>query len=615
MNIRRLFHGMLPGEAAGLRSFEGLRDESTAALTSLFAIMFPAGAVLGGIAAIISVYLCLLFGGYCLAALHTCMYLAAAGIIVFRRRLPPAFPFCAMLVLITVDIVQSLLAMGIAGTGMMNLVILCIFAGIFAGKRAGVIAIGAGTFGVSLIGLLMCTGYLPIGINITEYLLHPAAWAIQIVCFLLFVFPIVLAVNRMQEKMLRSLGDFRKVNERLQTEVWMRKKIEDNLREIEDKYRSVVQSGFVGFCIIQNDLFEFVNDEFCRMTGRTREELIGGMDPLTLIHEDERGQAREILAAFQDVSCEERNREYGLRVVRKDGAIVPIKVIVGVLVYRGRRAAVSTLIDVTNERALESQLRQAQKMEAIGNLAGGIAHDFNNYLSALIGYGNLLQRSIEEESPLRQYADKIVLTSMKTKDLTQKLLTLGRRDHGGFRIVDVNDHIRGTADLLTWLTAGNIDHVVELTRASTVTMADSIQLDRILLNLAANARDAMPDGGTMTVRTEVLEIDDNFIDSHGFGRAGEYVMIQVSDTGFGMDEKTKERIFDPFFTTKEEGKGTGLGLSTVYGIVKQHRGYIDVESERDRGTVFRVYLPAASSSVGSAVSPMNPLSVIPRRRS
>jgi len=591
---------MLLRETAGLCPFESPRDESALALTRLFDIMFPAGVVLGGIAAIISVYRCLLFGWYYLAALHTCMYLAAAGIVIFRRRLPPAFPFWAMLVLIAVDIVQSLLAMGLASAGMMNLVILCIFAGIFAGKRAGVIAIGAGAFAVSLIGFLICTGYLPIGIDIAEYLVHPTTWVIQIACFLLFAFPMVLAVNGMQERMLRFLSDFRKMNERLQAEVQMRKKTEDDLRESEGKYRSVVESDLVGFCIIQDGLFEFVNDQFCRMTGRTREDLLGGTDPVTLIHEDERDKAREILAAFQDVSWGERNREYELRSVKKDGTIVPIKAIMGVLVYRGRRAAVSTLIDVTNERALESQLRQAQKMEAIGSLAGGIAHDFNNYLSALIGYGNLLQRSIEEESPLRQYADKIVLTSMKTKDLTQKLLTLGRREHTNFRIVDVNDHIGGTADLLKWLTAGNIHHVVELTRASTVTMADSVQLDQILLNLAANARDAMPEGGTMTVRTELVEIDDNFIRSHGFGKAGAYVMIQVSDTGLGMDEKTKERIFDPFFTTKEPGKGTGLGLSTVYGIVKQHRGYIDVKSEKDRGTAFYIYLPAAGSSVEKA---------------
>lgn len=594
---------MLLREAAGLRPFESPRDESALVLTRLFDIMFPAAVVLGGIATIISVYRCLLFGWYYLAALHTCMYLAATGIVVFRRRLSPAFPFWAMLVLIAADIVQSLLSMGLASAGMMNLVILCIFAGIFAGKRAGMIATGAGAFAVSVIGILICTGCRPIGINIVAYLVHPTTWMIQIVCFLLFVFPMILAVNGMQERMLRFIGDFRKMNERLEVEVQMRKKIEDDLRESENKYRSVVESDLVGFCIIQDGFFEFVNDRFCRMTGRTREELLGGMDPLTLIHEDERGKAREILAAFQHISYGERNREYELRSVKKDGTVVPIKAIMGALVYRGRGAAVSTLIDITNERVLESQLRQAQKMEALGSLAGGIAHDFNNYLSALIGYGNLLQRNIEEGSPLRQYADKIVLTSMKTKDLTQKLLTFGRREHASFRTVDVNDHIRGTADLLKWFTAGNIHHLVELTRESTVTMADGVELDQILLNLAANARDAMPDGGTMTVRTELLEMDDDFLCSHGFGKPGTYVMIQVSDTGFGMDEKTKERIFDPFFTTKGEGKGTGLGLSTVYGIVKQHRGYIDVESEKDHGTVFRVYLPMAKPSIGSATSP------------
>lgn len=327
----------------------------------------------------------------------------------------------------------------------------------------------------------------------------------------------------------------------------MLRKVEDDLREYEDKYHSVVEGDLVGFCIIQDGLFEFVNDRFCRITGRMREELLGGVGPLALVHEDEREKAREILAELEDMPRGKHNRELELKSMKKDGTIVRIKAITGVLVHRGRRAVAATVIDVTNERALESQLRQAQKMVETGSLAGGIAHDFNNYLSALIGHGNLLQRDTEEESPLRHYADKIVLTSMKTKDLTQRLLAFGRREHASLRAVDINDHIRGTADLLKWFAAESVHRVVELTGASTVTMVDSVQLDQILLNLAANARDAMPDGGTMTVRTELLEIDDNFLHSRSFGKTGMYIMIQVSGTGVGMDETTRKKDLRSLF--------------------------------------------------------------------
>jgi len=235
-------------------------------------------------------------------------------------------------------------------------------------------------------------------------------------------------------------------------------------------------------------------------------------------------------------------------------------------------------------------------MEAIGTLAGGIAHDFNNILTALTGYGTLLRSKMEPADPLGHYVDQMLSASRKATSLTQSLLAFGRLQPISLEPIDVNTLIRGTEGLLRRLITEDVVLSTELSPGDMVVMADATQIDQILFNLATNARDAMPRGGTLTIATSLVDLDNEFILAHGFGETGRYVLITVSDTGMGMDEKTKERIFDPFYTTKETGKGTGLGLSTVYGIVKQHRGYITVWSEPRKGACFRIYLPAVRAA-------------------
>ncbi len=560
--------------------------------------MFPVALFLGGAATAASAYRSYLYGWYGTLALHVSMYLFALAVLTIRRRLPALLVFMFMVALIAIEIVSSLCSRGLASAGMMNLAILSILIGFFLGKKAAVIAVLIGALAASSIGAGICAGLWRVDMNSAEHLSTPITWVVQIACFIMFVVPLILTMSGMRNRVVRSLCDLKNMNERLQDEITMRRKTEEDLRESEGKYRSVVESQLVGFCVIQDDLFRFVNDHFCRIIGYTREELIEGIDPIILAHEDERGRIREILNMFQGPPIGEESREYEFRGLRKDGSTINAKVLLGSLSFDGRQAAVATLIDITKEKTLESQLRQAQKMEAIGKLAGGIAHDFNNYLSALIGYGDLLRMKMEKDHPLRQYAEKIVLTSKKTKDLTQKLLTFSRQGPTALRLLDINDHIKGAEDILKRLMPVNISLVMKLTGKSSITMADSVHIDQILMNLVTNARDAMPEGGVITIRTDLIEVNEDFIQSHGFGREGRYVMISISDTGCGMDEDTRERIFDPFFTTKDEGKGTGLGLSTVYGIIKQHHGYIDVLSEKDRGTQFCVYLPVTMSFTG-----------------
>jgi CheY-like chemotaxis protein len=231
-------------------------------------------------------------------------------------------------------------------------------------------------------------------------------------------------------------------------------------------------------------------------------------------------------------------------------------------------------------------------MESIGGLAGGIAHDFNNILTAIIGYASLLQMDMDKNDPKRIYVDQILASGQKAASLTQSLLAFSRKQVMELKPVDVNLLVREMEKILGRLLTEDIELKIVFSRDDVTVMADSTQLDQVLLNLATNARDAMPKGGRLIIGVTGVVLDADFQRAHGYGEQGDYAVISVTDTGYGIDARIRERIFEPFFTTKETGKGTGLGLSMVYGIVKQHSGYIDVMSEPGVGTVFRIFLPA-----------------------
>jgi PAS domain S-box-containing protein len=252
---------------------------------------------------------------------------------------------------------------------------------------------------------------------------------------------------------------------------------------------------------------------------------------------------------------------------------------------------VGTYTDITDRKRLEDQLRQAQKMEAVGELAGGIAHDFNNILTAIIGRIYLLQNRLTGNSELLAHADQIAYAADRAANLTQSLLAFSREQIMNPRRIHLNETVKKSAKLFSKLIPENIEICITLPDPDPVILADEVQIEQVLINLVANARDAIPRDGQIHISTETMFFDEKFVCSHGYGRIGEYAVISVSDTGTGMDQKTKARIFEPFFTTKEMGKGTGLGLAIVYGSIKQHNGHITVYSEIGVGTTIRVYLP------------------------
>lgn len=248
---------------------------------------------------------------------------------------------------------------------------------------------------------------------------------------------------------------------------------------------------------------------------------------------------------------------------------------------------VGVIIDISEQKKLEVQLQHAQKMEAIGTLAGGVAHDFNNILTAIFGYGEILGMLIGKDSALKVYIDDILTAAEKAKHLTQRLLAFSRKQVISLKPVDLNEIMRRIEKFLIRIIGEDIEFKTFLCDVELMVMADSGQIEQVLMNLATNARDAMPDGGKLSINTECVYFSEGIPSANM--APGFFAVVSVSDTGKGMDDATKQRIFEPFFTTKELGKGTGLGLSIVYGIIKQHKGEITVSSEPGKGSTFKIY--------------------------
>jgi len=376
------------------------------------------------------------------------------------------------------------------------------------------------------------------------------------------------------------------------------------LTESEAHYRVLFESNPNPLFVYSLDTLALlaINEAAVRQYDYTREEFL--VMTLEDIHPPEDVPALRELVARSETGLRKRG-EWQHR--KKDGTIIDVEITRNTLTFAGRPASLAMAHDITRRKSIEGQLLQAQKMEAVGQLAGGIAHDFNNLLTAIFGSSDLLLEDLSVDDRRRTDVEDIKKAAQRAAGLTHQLLAFSRKQLLAPQVLDLNALITDVEKMLRRLVREDVEFRTVLAPDLGAVRADPGQLEQVIVNLAVNAGDAMPQGGNLTVETANVDLDEAYAQAHVPLVPGRYAMLAVSDTGVGMDAQVKSHIFEPFFTTKEKGKGTGLGLATVYGIVKQSDGYIWVYSEPGQGTTFKVYLPR----VEAAAEPPAPKPVAP----
>jgi PAS domain S-box-containing protein len=371
----------------------------------------------------------------------------------------------------------------------------------------------------------------------------------------------------------------------------------ESLRKNEKRFRTIFERTAVGIALVDMErrLME-CNPALQEILGYRKEELLT-KDFFEFVHTDDQSidldLYKKLLSGVHDHYQVEK------RYLRKDKGVVWGRVNISLVrdAEKNPQYTIHMVENINEWKRLETQLLQSQKMETVGRLAGGIAHDFNNLLTVIKGYTQLSLIEIGEDHPLRKDIEEIKNAAERAENLTHQLLAFSRRQIMDMKVLDINAVIRNLEKMLRRVIGEDIEMSIILAEDLGRVKTDPHQIEQVILNLAVNARDAMPEGGKLTLEASEVELDEGGPRAHILMTPGRYVMLSVSDTGSGMTPEVKDRIFEPFFTTKGEGKGTGLGLSTVYGIIKQSGGYIWVYSEQGQGTTFKIYLPRVDEEV------------------
>ncbi len=385
------------------------------------------------------------------------------------------------------------------------------------------------------------------------------------------------------------------------TDLTGRREAEEALRKSEAWFRTLIEGAHDLIAVVGPDgALRYASPSFERILGYRPSDLVGQL-AAELVHPDDlemvvrvfRERAREP-GTVRALQCRIRHQDGTWRLIDGIGRNLCDDPVVGGSVLNGR--------DVTERVALEGQYRHAQKMEAVGRLVGGVAHDFNNILAVVLACSDMVHEDLAPEHPCQGDVLEIRQAGERAAALTRQLLAVTRQQNLVPRVVDLNELVRNMESMLRRLLGEDISLATQPVQAPVTIRADSGQLEQVLLNLAVNARDAMPNGGRLLIETALVDLDAEYAGRHGPMRPGRHVMLAVTDTGVGMSRETQAHVFEPFFTTKEPGKGTGLGLSTVYGIVKQSEGFVWLYSEPGLGTTFKIYFP----HVDRAVDPAGP---------
>lgn len=369
-------------------------------------------------------------------------------------------------------------------------------------------------------------------------------------------------------------------------DVTERRRAEADLLQKEARFRQLAEASFDGVSVAENGIILEANSGLAEIFGYSIDEVIG-MRSMDFVAPE------SVEMANQRVRDNVEGR-YEMVGRRKDGRKLILEVTGRTVAGGGRTQRISAIRDVTEIRHLEEQFRQSQKMEAVGRLAGGVAHDFNNLLTVIMSYTDMLMEEVSPKDPRAADLSEIRKAAVAASSLTRQLLAFSRQQVIEPRLINLTEIVSTTERMLRRLIGEDISLLTNYAPTELPVMIDPGQLEQVIMNLAVNARDAMPTGGRLTLETSAVTLDGTEVRDHWPAKPGRYAMLAVTDTGSGMNEATQSRIFEPFFTTKEIGKGTGLGLATVYGILKQSNGFIWVYSEVDHGTTFKIYLPLAT---------------------
>ena len=369
---------------------------------------------------------------------------------------------------------------------------------------------------------------------------------------------------------------------------------EEALRDSEERYRSLVANATDMIFIAQDGFLRFPNPATLTISGYSEEEL-STLPFANIIHPEDKEMVIE--KHTRRLKGEELPNIYSFRILTKGGEVLWVQLNAVLITWEGRPGVLCSLRDITPQKRLEEQYLHAQKMEAVGTLAGGVAHDFNNLLQAILGNAQMFLMEKKAEDPGYQQLVAIKQAAQRGAELTQRLLTFSRKVQSKPKVLNLNQEVMQVEKLLRRTIPKMIEVELRLSGDLWAISADPVQMGQVIMNLALNARDAMPEGGKLVIGTKNVALGEEFCKSHVGLRAGSYVLLSVSDTGQGMGKEVLQHLFEPFFTTKEVGRGTGLGLAMVYGIVKGHEGYIECESELGKGSIFKIYFLAVEQAV------------------